>query len=120
MSKALCWICLLCRVGDTYPHNMLEVHMRAYFYKWHPRTTLEGDILPFEVSLLIQTHPAGKQNLGVNKAFKSFICPFAIEVEKMQLFSDTTSHAHMCREHVLVKCCDISSSCRIPHWHSRA
>lgn len=40
----------VCRVGDTYPHNMLEVHMRAYFYKWHPRVTLEGDVLPFEVS----------------------------------------------------------------------
>jgi len=38
------------RVGDTYPHNMLEVHVRAYIYRWQARTTSEGDVLPYEVT----------------------------------------------------------------------
>lgn len=40
---------LFCRVGDTYPHNMLEVHVRAYIYRWRPRKTLEGEVLPYDV-----------------------------------------------------------------------
>ena len=35
------------RVGDTYPNQMLQVQMRAYFYRWKSHTTLEGEEWPF-------------------------------------------------------------------------
>ena len=37
----------LCRVGDTYPNQMLQVQVRAYFYRWKPHTSLEGEEWPF-------------------------------------------------------------------------
>lgn len=40
-------LCVGCRVGDTYPHQMLQVQVRAYFYRWKPHTTLEGEEWPF-------------------------------------------------------------------------
>lgn len=38
---------LLHRVGDTYPHQMLQVQVRAYFYRWKPHVSLEGEEWPF-------------------------------------------------------------------------
>ena len=35
------------RVGDTYPNQMLQVQVRAYFYRWKPHTSLEGEEWPF-------------------------------------------------------------------------
>ena len=51
------------RVGDTYPNNMLEVHLRAYIYRWHSRTTLEGDVLPFELMELDLGYRQGSDRL---------------------------------------------------------
>lgn len=36
-----------CRVGDTYPNQMLQVQVRAYFYRWKPHISLEGEEWPF-------------------------------------------------------------------------
>ncbi|KAL3145303.1 hypothetical protein ABBQ38_001566 [Trebouxia sp. C0009 RCD-2024] len=38
---------LMFRVGDTYPNQMLQVQVRAYFYRWKPHTSLEGEEWPF-------------------------------------------------------------------------
>lgn len=35
------------RVGDTYPNQMLQVQVRAYFYRWKPHVTMEGEEWPF-------------------------------------------------------------------------
>ena len=34
-------------MGDTYPNQMLQVQVRAYFYRWKPHTSLEGEEWPF-------------------------------------------------------------------------
>lgn len=39
--------CMCCRVGDTYPNQMLQVQVRAYFYRWKPHMSLEGEEWPF-------------------------------------------------------------------------
>ena len=39
--------CTCCRVGDTYPNQMLQVQVRAYFYRWKPHVSLEGEEWPF-------------------------------------------------------------------------
>ena len=39
--------CVCCRVGDTYPNQMLQVQVRAYFYRWKPHISLEGEEWPF-------------------------------------------------------------------------
>lgn len=51
------------RVGDTYPNNMLEVHIRAYIYRWRSRVTAEGDVLPFEVRQLHLGNETGEDRL---------------------------------------------------------
>ncbi|DBB04690.1 TPA: hypothetical protein ACH3X1_012745 [Trebouxia sp. C0004] len=38
---------LMFRVGDTYPNQMLQVQVRAYFYRWKPHISLEGEEWPF-------------------------------------------------------------------------
>ena len=46
INRAVCGL----RVGDSYPNNMLEVHVRAYLYRWRSRTTKEGDVMPYQVT----------------------------------------------------------------------
>ena len=50
--------CLMFRVGDTRPCQMLEVHVRMYLYDWTPTTTPEGEFLPYtvQVSSIMYTH----------------------------------------------------------------
>lgn len=59
------------RVGDTYPNNMLEVHIRAYFYRWRSRTTQEGDVLPFEVQLWNASRSALKLEQGMQQEIQT-------------------------------------------------
>lgn len=40
-----------CRVGDTYPNQMLQVQVRAYFYRWKPHISLEVAFLVFECNI---------------------------------------------------------------------
>ncbi len=51
MFCMLAWMMIfssfLCRVGDTYPNQMLQVQVRAYFYRWKPHISLEGEEWPF-------------------------------------------------------------------------
>lgn len=41
VCMALIGIKMVCRVGDTYPNQMLQVQVKAYFYRWKTHTSLE-------------------------------------------------------------------------------
>ena len=45
--RIIVYNCMRCRVGDTYPNQMLQVQVRAYFYRWKPHISLEGEEWPF-------------------------------------------------------------------------
>lgn len=38
---------LLSRVGDTFPGQCLDVHVRAFIYRWGHTVSAEGEALPF-------------------------------------------------------------------------
>jgi hypothetical protein len=42
---------LMFRVGDTRPGQMVEVHVRGYLYEWTARTTKEGEIVPYSMTV---------------------------------------------------------------------
>lgn len=37
------------RVGDVYPNNMIEVHVRAYLYRWRDGWNMSDDDMAYEV-----------------------------------------------------------------------
>jgi hypothetical protein len=39
----------VCRLGDTYPSQMLTVQAHMWVYRYKPHTTIENEVVPYEV-----------------------------------------------------------------------
>lgn len=55
------WMCLSMswpRLGDSYPSQMLNVHVRLLLYRYSAATSPEGELLPFTVTELPVTPPS--------------------------------------------------------------
>lgn len=52
------------RVGDVYPNNVMEVHVRAYLYRWRDTLSLGANDLAYEVGFL-NMYAVALQSLSV-------------------------------------------------------
>eukprot|EP00798_Chlamydomonas_sp_ICE-L_P014778 gene14778-20828_t len=64
---------LMIRLGDRRPGQVLDIHVRAFLYRWTPVVTQEGETLPYSVDELSITpsHPILRYPLTIKHEIKS-------------------------------------------------
>lgn len=54
----------MCRVGDTYPSQMLNVQVSMWLYRFQPTISLEGERVPVQVRQAAELgRPKGKSHV---------------------------------------------------------